>query len=42
VLDAVRGQPQYAFVRISARSEADPTAERDLEAFAIQIAPEIR
>jgi EpsI family protein len=42
VLDAVRGQPQYAFVRISVDTEADPSAERDLEAFAAQIAPEIR
>lgn len=41
-LDAVRGQPQYAFVRLSVRTEANPSAERDLEAFAVQIAPEVR
>lgn len=43
VLDAARGQPQYAFVRLSVRTEVAPSkAGRDLEGFAVQIAPQIR
>lgn len=42
VLDAVRGWPQYAFVRISAASRSSPTAEADVEAFAAGVAPWIR
>ena len=42
VLDASRGQPQYAFVRISGPSDGGPTAVRDLAEFTAQIAASIR
>jgi EpsI family protein len=42
VTDAVRGRPQYAFVRVSVRSDGDPAQARDLEAFAAGIAPAVR
>lgn len=45
VLDAMRGQPQYAFVRISGPAPPEAgadAAERDLEDFAARLAPEVR
>ena len=42
VMDAARGQPQYAFVRISGSSDGGPTAARDLAEFAGEIAASIR
>ncbi len=44
VMDALRGRPQYAFVRLSARlGGADNGATaRDIEAFAAHAAPQIR
>ncbi len=42
MLDAVAGRPQYAFVRLSARSDGSPAAADDLAEFAVGIAPAIR
>lgn len=42
VLDAMRGRPQYAFVRISAPTDGGPTAVRDLTEFAAEIAASVR
>jgi EpsI family protein len=42
VLDAVRAHPQYAFVRISGRTDGGPTATRDLAEFAAEIAASVR
>ncbi|MBW2359369.1 MAG: EpsI family protein [Deltaproteobacteria bacterium] len=40
VFDAIRGSPEYAFVRLSA--PAGPTSERNLVEFAAEIAPTVR
>jgi EpsI family protein len=42
VLDAARGRPQYAFVRISGPTDGGPIAARDLAEFAGEIAASIR
>ena len=42
VLDAVKGRPQYAFVRLSGPSTRSPSAARDLAEFAREIAAPIR
>ena len=42
VLDAARGHPQYAFVRLSGPTDGGPTAVRDLAEFAAEIAASIR
>ena len=42
MLDAIAGRPQYAFVRLSARSDGNPVAAADLAEFAVGIAPAIR
>ncbi len=42
VLDAAKGRPQYAFVRLSGPSDGGPAAARDLAEFAAEIAAPIR
>ena len=42
VLDAARGRPQYAFVRISGPTDGGSAAVRDLAEFAAEIAASIR
>jgi len=42
VLDAARGRPQYAFVRLSGPTDGGPTAARDLGEFAAEIAASVR
>ena len=42
VMDAARGRPQYAFVRISGPSDGGSTAARDLAEFAAEIAASVR
>ena len=42
ILDAARGRPQYAFVRLSGPTDGTPTAVRDLAEFAAEIAFSIR
>jgi EpsI family protein len=42
VLDAARGSPQYAFVRLSGPTDGSSTAIRDLAEFAAEIAAPIR
>jgi EpsI family protein len=42
VLDAVRGRPQYAFVRLSGPTDGGTAAKRDLAEFAEKIALPIR
>jgi EpsI family protein len=42
VLDAARGRPQYAFVRLSGPTDGGPTAVQDLAEFAGEVAASVR
>ncbi|MCP4007857.1 MAG: EpsI family protein [bacterium] len=42
MFDAVAGQPQYAFVRLSGSKETGPDSNRDLIEFATTLAPSVR
>jgi len=42
IVDAMVGNPEYAFIRLAARSGRDSTADKDLELFAKLIAPKVR